>query len=85
MKDYRLSKEKIAELEKFHRSLRDKRQADRIKAVLALSRGWAAARVPSAGLTCRRLQAASDRTKLCSKAFRPRLQTECIYSFLSCS
>jgi hypothetical protein len=28
MKDYTLSKEKIAELEKFHRSLRDKRQAD---------------------------------------------------------
>ncbi len=33
-------KEKIAELEKFHRSLRDKRQADRIKAIIALSRGW---------------------------------------------
>jgi hypothetical protein len=29
MKDYKLSKEKIAELEKFHRSLRDKRQAHR--------------------------------------------------------
>ncbi len=27
MKDYSLSKEQIAELEKFHRSLRDKRQA----------------------------------------------------------
>jgi len=38
MKDYTLSK-KIAELEKFHRSLRDKRQADRVKAVIALSRG----------------------------------------------
>ena len=35
MKDYTLSKEKIAELEKFHRSLRDKRQADRVKAVIA--------------------------------------------------
>ena len=32
MKDYTLSKEKIAKLEKYHRSLRDKRQADRIKA-----------------------------------------------------
>jgi len=32
-----LSKETIAELEKFHRSLRDKRQADRVKAVIALS------------------------------------------------
>ena len=45
MKDYTLSKEKIAELEKFHRSLRDKRQADRIKAVIALSRGWSAAQI----------------------------------------
>ncbi len=40
-----LSKEKIAELEKFHRSLRDKRQADRAKAVIALSKGWSAAQV----------------------------------------
>jgi len=45
MKDYTLSKEKIAELEKFHRSLRDKRQADRVKAVIALSRGWSATQV----------------------------------------
>jgi len=45
MKDYTLSKEKIAELEKFHRSLRDKRQADRVKAVIALSKGWSAAQV----------------------------------------
>jgi len=45
MKDYRLSKEKIAELEKFHRSLHDKRQADRVKAVIALSKGWSAAQI----------------------------------------
>ena len=45
MKDYTLSKEKIVELEKFHRSLRDKRQADRVKAVIALSKGWSAAEV----------------------------------------
>jgi transposase len=45
MKDYTLSKEKIAELEKIHRSLRDKRQADRVKAVIALSKGWSAAQV----------------------------------------
>lgn len=45
MKDYTLSKEKIAELEKLHRCLRDKRQADRIKAVIALSKGWSAAQV----------------------------------------
>ena len=45
MKDYNLSKEKIVELEKLHRSLRDKRQADRVKAVIALSKGWSAAQV----------------------------------------
>jgi len=44
MKDYTLSKE-IAELEKFHRSLRDKRHADRVKTVIALSKGWSAAQV----------------------------------------
>jgi len=43
MRDYTLSKEKIAELKLLHRSLRDKRQADRVKAVIALSEGWSAA------------------------------------------
>jgi transposase len=32
-------------LEKLHRSLHDKRQADRVKAVIALARGWSAAEV----------------------------------------
>lgn len=45
MKDYTLSKEEIAELERLHRSLRDKRQADRVKAIIALSKGWSAAQV----------------------------------------
>jgi len=45
MKDYTLSKEKTSELEKMHRSLRDKHQADRVKAVIALSKGWSAAQV----------------------------------------
>ena len=45
MRDYTLSNDKIAELEKLHRSLRDKRQADRVKAVLALSKGWSPAQV----------------------------------------
>jgi len=45
MKDYKLSKEKIAELAALHRSLRDKRQADRVKAVIALSRGWSSAQI----------------------------------------
>ena len=40
-----MSKEKIAELENFHRGLRDKRQADRVKAVIALSKGWSAVQV----------------------------------------
>ena len=39
MRDYTLSNKKIAELEMLHRSLRDKRWADRVKAVLALSEG----------------------------------------------
>jgi transposase len=45
MRDYTLSNGKIAKLEKLHRSLRDKRQADRVKAVLALSKGWSPAQV----------------------------------------
>ena len=45
MKDYRLSSKQIAQLEKRHRSLRDKRQADRVKAVIALAKGWSAAQV----------------------------------------
>jgi len=45
MRDYNLSEEKIAELERLHRSLHDKRQADRVKAVIALSKGWSPAQV----------------------------------------
>lgn len=45
MKNYTLSKQKIAELERLHRSLRDKHQADRVKAVIALSKGWSATQV----------------------------------------
>ena len=45
MRDYTLSKAKIAELETLHRSLRDKRHADRVKAVIALSKGWSATQV----------------------------------------
>jgi transposase len=43
MRDYTLSSKKIAELKLLHRSLRDKHQADRVKAVIALSEGWSAA------------------------------------------
>ena len=45
MRDYELSTKQIAELERVHRSLRDKRQADRVKAVIALSKGWPAAQI----------------------------------------
>jgi len=45
MIDYELSTKEIAELERTHRSLRDKRQADRVKAVIALSKGWSAAQI----------------------------------------
>lgn len=45
MKEYKLSKEKIAEFETLHRSLRDKSQADRVKTVIALSMGWSVAQV----------------------------------------
>ena len=40
-----MSNARIAELEKLHRGLRDKRQADRVKAVLALAQGWSPAQV----------------------------------------
>ena len=40
-----MSTEKIAELEEFHRFLRDKRQADCIKAVIASSKGWLATQI----------------------------------------
>ena len=45
MRDYELSNKEIAKLEQTHRSLRDKRQADRVKAVIALSKGWSAAQI----------------------------------------
>lgn len=45
MKDYQLSPQQITELEKRHRHLPDKRQADRVKAVIALAKGWSPAEV----------------------------------------
>lgn len=45
MRDYTLSKQEIAALEKYHRSLRDKHQADRVKAVIALGKGWSSATI----------------------------------------
>jgi predicted ArsR family transcriptional regulator len=45
MMDYSLSAEKLAELRAAHRDTRDKREADRIKAVLALATGWRAEEV----------------------------------------
>ncbi len=45
MKYYRLSKAEIAELEALHRSMFDRRQADRVKAVIALAKGWSASQL----------------------------------------
>ena len=40
-----MSPKQITELEQLHRRLHDKRQADRVKAVVALAKGWSAAQV----------------------------------------
>ena len=45
MRDYELSAKEITKLERTHRSLRDKRQADRVKAVIALAKGWSAVQI----------------------------------------
>jgi len=45
MLDYSLPAEKLAELRAAHSTTRDKRDADRIKAVLALASGWTAEEV----------------------------------------
>ena len=48
MLDYTLSAERLAELRAAHRSTRDKREADRIKAVILLGSGWSAEHVAEA-------------------------------------
>jgi len=48
MLDYALSSEELAELRAAHRSTRDKREADRIKAVILLGSGWPAEQVAEA-------------------------------------
>jgi len=40
MLDYALSPDQLAELRQAHRRTRDKREADRIKAVVLLATGW---------------------------------------------
>ncbi len=45
MLNYTLSAEKLAELRSAHRKTRDKREADRIKAVVLLATGWTAEQV----------------------------------------
>jgi len=42
MLDYTLSADKLGELRAAHRSTQDKREADRIKAVVLLAAGWTA-------------------------------------------
>jgi transposase len=46
--DYNLLAEKLAELRAAHRDTRDKREADRIKAVVVLASGWRAEDVADA-------------------------------------
>lgn len=48
MLDYTLPPDKLAELRKAHRKARDKREADRIKAVVLLATGWTAEQVAEA-------------------------------------
>jgi transposase len=45
MNDYTIGAEKLAELRAAHRGTRDKREADRIKAVVLLATGWSAEQV----------------------------------------
>jgi len=45
MLDYSLSREQLDELRAAHRRTRDQREADRIKAVVALAIGWTAEEV----------------------------------------
>jgi len=45
MLDYTLSGKELAELRAAHRNTRDKREADRIKAVVLLATGWTAEQV----------------------------------------
>ena len=45
MLDYSLSREQLDELRAAHRRTRDKREADCIKAVVALATGWTAEEV----------------------------------------
>ncbi len=45
MLDYSLSREQLDELRAAHRRTRDQREADRIKAVVALATGWTAEEV----------------------------------------
>ena len=48
MLDYSLSADKLAELRAVHRATREKREADRIKAVILLAGGWSAEQVAEA-------------------------------------
>ncbi len=48
MLDYSLSADKLAELRGGHRATREKREADRIKAVILLASGWSAEQVAEA-------------------------------------
>ena len=48
MDDFQLTAEQIASLRTLHRTLRDRRQADRVKAIVLLGSGWTVAMVAEA-------------------------------------
>ncbi len=54
MLDYSLSADKLAELRAGHRATREKREADRIKAVILLAGGWSAEQAGGGGVADRR-------------------------------
>ena len=45
MNDYQLTPAQIASLKTLHRTLRDRRQADRVKVVISLASGWSVAQI----------------------------------------
>ena len=48
MKDFRLTSQEVAALKKKHKEQRDKRLADRIKAIILLDTGWSTSQVAQA-------------------------------------
>ncbi|MDR1478119.1 MAG: hypothetical protein LBJ00_04180, partial [Planctomycetaceae bacterium] len=45
MENYKLSSRQIASLKALHRTLKDRKEADRVKVVVSLATGWSVSRV----------------------------------------